>query len=177
VRCDAQCKDGQNPGGVSRYIAPSSQKAAASRNFSNGSPLRYRVGEANLPIGESTMASIIHSSPYTRREIIRAGALAVIPLALPAAIHAQQGQPPEGQTTMTANGGTDPYPIPWLDKNGSHNQPAGPNLEPAHIYHFKGRVARSSTFTGIHSTPQNATTQSSEKKRTAAITTCERGKN
>jgi hypothetical protein len=31
----------------------------------------------------------------------------------------------------TANGSTEPYPIPWLDKNGSHNQPAGPNLEPA----------------------------------------------
>jgi len=50
---------------------------------------------------------------------------------------------------MTANGGTDPYPIPSLDKNGSHNQPAGPNLEPSHIYHFKGRVARCSTFTGM----------------------------
>jgi hypothetical protein len=49
----------------------------------------------------------------------------------------------------TANGGTDPYPIPWLDKNGSHNQPAGPNLEPSHIYHFKGLVARCSTFTGM----------------------------
>jgi hypothetical protein len=47
-----------------------------------------------------------------------------------------------------ANGGTDPYPIPWLDKNGSHNQAAGPNLEPSHIYHFKGRVARCSTFSG-----------------------------
>jgi hypothetical protein len=50
---------------------------------------------------------------------------------------------------MTANGGADPFPIPWLDKNGSHNQPAGANLEPSHIYHFKGRVARSSTFTGM----------------------------
>jgi len=50
---------------------------------------------------------------------------------------------------MTANGGNDPYPIPWLDKNGSHNQPAGANLEPSHIYHFKGRVARCSTFTGM----------------------------
>jgi hypothetical protein len=53
------------------------------------------------------------------------------------------------QAPMTANGGVDPYPIPWLDKNGSHNQPAGPNLEPSHIYHFKGMVARSSTFTGM----------------------------
>jgi hypothetical protein len=53
------------------------------------------------------------------------------------------------QAPMTANGGGDPYPIPWLDKNGSHNQPAGPNLEPSHIYHFKGLVARSSTFAGM----------------------------
>ena len=53
------------------------------------------------------------------------------------------------QATMTANGGVDPYPIPWLDKNGSHNQPAGPNLEPSHIYHFRGLVARCSTFTGM----------------------------
>jgi len=49
----------------------------------------------------------------------------------------------------TANGGAEPFPIPWLDKNGSHNQPAGPNLEPSHIYDFKGRVARCSTFTGM----------------------------
>ena len=49
----------------------------------------------------------------------------------------------------TANGSADPYPIPWLDKNGSHNQPAGPNLELSHIYHFKGLIARCSTFTGM----------------------------
>jgi len=48
----------------------------------------------------------------------------------------------------TYNGGIDPYPIPWLDKNGSHNQPAGPQLEPSHIYHFKGRVARCAGFVG-----------------------------
>jgi hypothetical protein len=53
------------------------------------------------------------------------------------------------QEPVTANGGSDPYPIPWLDKNGSHNQPAGTNSEPSHIYHFKGRVARCSTFTGM----------------------------
>lgn len=50
---------------------------------------------------------------------------------------------------ITYNGGTDPYPIPWLDKNGSHNQPAGPQLEPSHIYHFKGRVARCADFVGM----------------------------
>jgi len=49
----------------------------------------------------------------------------------------------------TYNGGTDPYPIPWLDKNGSHNQPAGQQLEPSHIYHFKGQVGRCADFVGM----------------------------
>ena len=49
----------------------------------------------------------------------------------------------------TYNGGIDPYPIPWLDKNGSHNQPAGPQLEPSHIYHFKGQVGRCADFVGM----------------------------
>ena len=31
------------------------------------------------------------------------------------------------------DGPSGPYPIPWLDMNGSHNQPAGPHLEPSHI--------------------------------------------
>jgi len=79
-----------------------------------------------------------------RREILKSGALTLLPLASLGARVA-----PRDQTPMTANGGTDPYPIPWLDKNGSHNQPGMPSFEPSHIYHFKGRVARSSTFTGI----------------------------
>jgi hypothetical protein len=82
----------------------------------------------------------------SRRDILKSGALALLPLAT----HSVNFAPHE-QEPMTANGGTDPYPIPWLDKNGSHNQPAGPNLEPSHIYHFKGRVARCSTFTGMDS--------------------------
>lgn len=79
-----------------------------------------------------------------RRSMLKSGALALFPLVSrfsPRALYQQHA--------MTANGGTDPYPIPWLDRNGSHNQPAGPNLEPSHIYHFKGRVARCSTFTGM----------------------------
>ena len=91
------------------------------------------------------MASFTNSRTlHNRRTILRSGALSLLPFALPSANLAAQNQQP-----MTANGGTDPYPIPWLDKNGSHNQPAGLNLEPSHIYHFKGRVARSSTFTGM----------------------------
>lgn len=81
---------------------------------------------------------------HSRRDMLKSSAVALVPLAFPFATYASNDQPP-----MTANGGTDPYPIPWLDRNGSHNQPAGPNLEPSHIYHFKGRVARCSTFTGM----------------------------
>ena len=80
----------------------------------------------------------------SRREMLKVGALAAIPLVSPSTMH---GFP--NQVSIAANGNTDPYPIPWLDKNGSHNQPAGLNLEPSHIYHFKGRVARCSTFTGM----------------------------
>jgi hypothetical protein len=83
-------------------------------------------------------------SNWTRREIIQVGGMAAVPLLIPSLLNASAEPEP-----MTANGGSDPYPIPWLDKNGSHNQPAGPNLEPSHIYHFKGRVARCSTFTGM----------------------------
>jgi hypothetical protein len=75
---------------------------------------------------------------------LKASAALALPLAIPGAIRALGDQ-----ALSTANGGTDPYPIPWLDKNGSHNQPAALYLEPSHIYHFKGRVARCSTFTGM----------------------------
>jgi hypothetical protein len=83
----------------------------------------------------------------TRRRMLATSAGAAAALLLtPGIAKSQQLEMP---APMTANGGTDPYPIPWLDKNGSHNQPAGANLEPSHIYHFKGRVARCSTFTGM----------------------------
>ena len=50
---------------------------------------------------------------------------------------------------FTYDGSTYPYPIPWLDKNGSHNEPAGLGNEPSSIYHFKGKIARCSDFTGM----------------------------
>jgi hypothetical protein len=81
---------------------------------------------------------------FGRRALLTGAASAGIGLAVPGALSTwAQENPP------TANGGADPYPIPWLDKNGSHNQPAGPSLEPSHIYHFKGKVARCSTFNGM----------------------------
>jgi hypothetical protein len=48
-----------------------------------------------------------------------------------------------------SNGGPCPYPIPWLDKNGNHNQPAMPNVELCSIYHFKGKLGRCSGFHGM----------------------------
>jgi hypothetical protein len=70
-------------------------------------------------------------SLLSRRNILRGGALAGAGFAIaPRLAGAAFLDAPGGNT---ANGSTDPYPIPWLDKNGSHNQPAGPNLEPSHI--------------------------------------------
>ena len=87
---------------------------------------------------------ISDASTLSRRILLKSAGVAGVGWALPLAPFVN----PVDQV-MTSNGGTDPYPIPWLDKNGSHNQPAGPNLDPSHIYHFKGRVARCSTFTGM----------------------------
>lgn len=83
-------------------------------------------------------------SSHTRRDILKSSALALLPFATPSASLGLPEQKP-----MTANGGSDPYPIPWLDKFGSHNQAAGLNNEPSHIYHFKGRVLRCNNFTGM----------------------------
>ncbi len=62
-----------------------------------------------------------HQSP---RDILKSSALALLPLGIPSANYSLHDQQP-----MTANGSADPIPIPWVDKNGSHNQPAGPKLE------------------------------------------------
>src|SRR5437879_4753651 len=42
----------------------------------------------------------------------------------------------------------------WL-MHGCHNQPAGPHLEPSHIHHFRGRVARCSGFSGMGTDGKN----------------------
>ncbi len=80
----------------------------------------------------------------SRRAILKSSTLALLPLAIHSTNSSRTSQQP-----MTANGGTDPYPIPWLDKFGSHNQAAGIGNEPGHIYHFKGRVVRTNNFTGM----------------------------
>ncbi|HMC31560.1 MAG TPA: hypothetical protein VKL99_12060 [Candidatus Angelobacter sp.] len=47
------------------------------------------------------------------------------------------------------NGSTCPFPIPWLDKNGNHNQSPKENVELSNIFHFKGKIARCAGFTGM----------------------------
>ena len=51
--------------------------------------------------------------------------------------------------SLPSNGSVDPYPIPWLYKNGSYNQSPGPGMEPSSVYHFKGKITRCNDFTGI----------------------------
>ncbi len=60
----------------------------------------------------------------------------------------QSCSPPIPQNHEPSNGGSCPYPIPWLDKNGNHNQAAMPNVELSNIYHFKGKLARCNGFHG-----------------------------
>ena len=85
-----------------------------------------------------------------RRRFLRSGACLAVAgisaLLLPEVSVAQKGTP--GPWSLPSNGSTDPYPIPWLDRNGSHNQSPGPGMEPSSIYHFKGQVARANSFAG-----------------------------
>jgi hypothetical protein len=91
-------------------------------------------------------------SRFTRRGLLSTtlsvAAAGAASLVLPGDAAAGAGKPPQS-AGHTYNGGDDPYPIPWLDKFGSHNQAAGPNMEPSHIYHFKGLVARCNGFVGM----------------------------
>lgn len=68
---------------------------------------------------------------------------------LDAQASAQPCAPTIPQNHEPSNGGSCPYPIPWLDKNGNHNQAAMPNVELSSIYHFKGKLARCSGFHGM----------------------------
>ncbi len=93
------------------------------------------------------------AKPYTmdRRRFLSTGvcftAAAASTLLLPESSFARNGV--QGAGGGPSNGGTDPYPIPWLDKNGSHNQSPGPGSEPSSIYHFKGQAGRANDFKGM----------------------------
>ena len=102
-------------------------------------------------------------SEASRRGILRAGlglaavgAARVLPgctMPVAAALRAPAAARNDALALLAAqdllNGGAAPDPIPWLDKNGSHNQMPGPGADPSNIFHFKGRVARANDFAGM----------------------------
>jgi hypothetical protein len=89
--------------------------------------------------------------PIDRRQFLRAGtclaAVGASALFLPRVVNAREVTTKAWNSP--SNGSNDPYPIPWLDKNGSHNQSPGPGMEPSSIYHFKGQIGRCNGFTGL----------------------------
>ncbi|GAC1409189.1 MAG: hypothetical protein NVSMB64_17920 [Candidatus Velthaea sp.] len=84
-----------------------------------------------------------------RRGFLRRGAGSVAAAALAASSNLAGQQAEAAAVAAPVDGTTDPSPIPWLDRNSSHNQVPGPNQEPAHIFHFDGQVARCNDFRGM----------------------------
>ena len=86
-----------------------------------------------------------------RRECLKIAAMTALGSLLPARV--MSGKNPTCAPPITngvpANGGQCPYPIPWLDKNGNHNQMPKANVELNHIFHFKGKLARCAGFRGM----------------------------
>lgn len=96
----------------------------------------------------------LRSFDSSRRRWLKLAAISAATAWLPrTTLNAQSEErrcaPPIPQNHEPSNGGICPYPIPWLDKNGNHNQPAAPNVELSSIYHFKGKLARCSGFHGM----------------------------
>jgi hypothetical protein len=93
----------------------------------------------------------MHEFLIPRRRCLEIGGAAAITALVPAQLlsHDNNGCAPAIPNGTPANGGPCPYPIPWLDKNGNHNQMPKPNVELSHIFHFKGKLARCAGFTGM----------------------------
>lgn len=88
-----------------------------------------------------------------RRRVLRLGVASIGAASVPGLLQAQVApescSPPIPQNHAPSNGGSCPYPIPWLDKNGNHNQIPGPNVELSNIYNFKGKLGRCNGFHGM----------------------------
>lgn len=90
----------------------------------------------------------------SQRRILKLGFTSIVAASLSrrllyAQAFPQTCAPPIPQNHAPFNGGSCSYPIPWLDKNGNHNQSPMPNVELSNIYHFKGKLARCSGFHGM----------------------------
>ena len=93
-----------------------------------------------------------HSSGLNRRSLLKFGiasAAAASGVLLQAQSTLESCAPPIPQNHGVSNGGPCPFPIPWLDKNGNHNQMPKDNLELSNIFHFSGKLARCAGFTGM----------------------------
>ena len=89
-----------------------------------------------------------------RRQFLRAGAAlaglsTLTPLFPVPLFGAETCQAPIPKAHAPSNGGGCPFPIPWLDKNGNHNQMPKPNVELSNIFHFQGKLGRCAGFTGM----------------------------
>jgi hypothetical protein len=101
------------------------------------------------------MAHDYHSGfELSRRRWLKLGLTSAVAATLPREVLQAQAAspscaPPIPKNHEPSNGGPCPYPIPWLDKNGNHNQSPMPNVELSNIYHFKGKLARCNGFHGM----------------------------
>ena len=89
-----------------------------------------------------------------RRRLFGLGIVPLVAAALPESLLrakslSQSCAPLIPRNHVPSNGGSCPFPIPWLDKNGDHNQMPMPNVELSSIYHFKGKLARCNGFHGM----------------------------
>lgn len=94
------------------------------------------------------------SSGLNRRSLLKLGMASAAAASVSGVLlHAQSTPescaPPIPQAHGLSNGGPCPYPIPWLDKNGNHNQIPMPNVELSNIFHFNGKLARCNGFHGM----------------------------
>jgi hypothetical protein len=88
-----------------------------------------------------------------RRRLFKLGFVSIVASQTGRLLHSQSAPQfcaaPIPQDHSPSNGGSCPYPIPWLDKNGNHNQSPMLNVELSNIYHFNGKLARCNGFHGM----------------------------
>ena len=84
-----------------------------------------------------------------RASTVAAGLSVLTPLFSVPLFGAEVCLPPIPKSHAPSNGGSCPFPIPWLDKNGNHNQMPKENVELSNIFHFQGKLGRCAGFTGM----------------------------
>jgi hypothetical protein len=93
------------------------------------------------------------SLAMNRRRLLKLGFVSIVASQTGRLLHSQSAPQfcaaPIPQDHSPSNGGSCPYPIPWLDKKGNHNQSPMLNVELSNIYHFNGKLARCNGFHGM----------------------------